>query len=77
MAKLDHTLNGMSFDNICVHCGKKTTMVEHEFYSGLPLPNRPSKTWNYTAPLYHNVEHEVGFCDVVCSGNWHEKMKAK
>ena len=47
----------------CSQCGKPTEMMLHRFWGG-------DNEWSYLAPLYHDVEQQLGFCDVKCSFEW-------
>jgi hypothetical protein len=47
----------------CSYCGKPTDIVFHKFASG-------NMTWEYFAPLYHNVAEKVGFCTPTCVLGW-------
>jgi hypothetical protein len=47
----------------CSHCGKPTEAILHQFQGG-------NDRWTYLAPLYHNAERNLGFCDVRCSFEW-------
>ena len=47
----------------CSACGNPTEVVLHEFSGG-------GKTWKYFAPLYHNVDENLGFCEPNCVIKW-------
>ena len=47
----------------CSHCGQPTEAILHQFQGG-------NAQWAYWAPLYHNAERNLGFCDVKCSFEW-------
>ncbi len=49
----------------CSHCCKPTVIEFHRFSSG-------NKTWEYYAPLYHNVAEKLGFCGPSCVMGWIE-----
>ena len=49
--------------DLCSYCGKPVDAEWHHFNSG-------GKEWQYKAPLYHNVDQKLGFCDAICSMKW-------
>ena len=47
----------------CSQCGKPLMATTHLFEGN-------GKRWEYRAPLYHNVQKNVGFCGPVCVMDW-------
>lgn len=47
----------------CSQCGQPLKGMVHSFEGG-------GMIWQYKAPLYHNVEHRVGFCGPPCVMEW-------
>jgi hypothetical protein len=50
----------------CSNCNKPTEVELHKFDGG-------GKHWEYFAPLYHNVEENLGFCCTDCVLAWIDK----
>lgn len=47
----------------CSHCGMPLQATTHVFEGN-------GRRWEYRAPLYHNGEHDVGFCGPACVMEW-------